>query len=193
MPSITPFLEVVCQQVMTEDASIFSVQWADMPVALTAQLSTDDLLCRYLCYVKKFTLGLIRPLTLEGGIEFRLVGTQLSLIKFLPAEHSDNFVTLRICGGVLVQPRQCDRGELRFGIEPTLESVRASLQLSDFCPLILGSNSPSPFRLWLYRVTQAALHRLVTVRFLALLYRELAGPYAQVRVKNIVVRPGRPV
>lgn len=193
MSSITPFLEVVCQQVMTEDASIFSVQWTDIPAVLTTQLSADDLLCRYLGYVRKFTFGLIRPLTLESGIEFRLFGTQLSLIKFLPAEHSDTFVTLRICGGILVQPRQCDRGELRFGVEHKLESVRASLQLSDFCPLILGSNSPSPLRLWLYRVTQAALHRLVTVRFLALLYRELSGPYARVRVKNIVVRAGRPV
>jgi len=178
---------------MTEDASIFSVQWTDLPVAIAGSLSADELLRRYLGYVRKCTLTLIRPTTLESGIEFRLIGTPLSLISFLPATHTDNFVILRICGGFLVQPRQCDRGELRFGAEPALESVRISLQLSDFCPLILGSSSPSPLRLWLYRFTQAALHRLVTVRFLSLLYHELVGPHAGVRVKNIVVRAGKPV
>ncbi|MHB8123548.1 MAG: hypothetical protein ACYDG4_15495 [Desulfuromonadaceae bacterium] len=193
MPTHTPFLEVACQQVMTEDASIFSVQQADLPTTIAGSLSADELLRRYLSYVRKCTLTLIRPTTLESGIEFRLICTNLSLISFLPPARTDGFVTLRICGGFLVQPRQCDRGELRFGAEPTLESVRISLQLSDFCPLILGGNSPSPLRLWLYRFTQAALHRLVTVRFLALLYHELVGPHARVRVKNIVVRAGRPV
>lgn len=178
---------------MTEDASIFSVQWADLPTAIAGSLSAEELLRRYLGYVRKFTLSLIRPTTLESGIEFRLIGTSLSLISFLPSARTDSFVTLRICGGILVQPRQCDRGELRFGAEPTSENVRISLQLSDFCPLILGGGSPSPLRLWLYRFTQAALHRLVTVRFLTLLYHELVGPHARVRVKNIVVRAGRPV
>jgi len=193
MQSHTPFLEVACQQVMTEDSSIFSVQWTDLPTAIAGSLSAEELLRRYLGYVRKCTLTLIRPITLESGIEFRLICTGLSLISFLPPARTDGFVTLHICGGFLVQPRQCDRGELRFGAEPALESVRISLQLSDFCPLILGSDSPSPLRLWLYRFTQAALHRLVTVRFLALLYHELVSPHAKVRIKNIVVRAGRPV
>jgi hypothetical protein len=92
-----------------------------------------------------------------------------------------------------VQPRQCDRGKLRFGVEHLPGIVRVSLQLSDFCPLILGSRSPSLVRFWLYRLSQAAIHRLVTVRFLALLYYELLGPPARLRIINVAVRDGKPV
>lgn len=193
MPSQTPILEISCQQVMLEDASVFSVQSTDLPVTIAESLSTKGLLFRYMSYVKKFTLTLIRPVALEVGIEFRLVGTDLSLISFLPPVYENDFATLRICGGVLVQPRQCDRGELRFGVEQLGGIVRVSLQLNEFCPLILGSHSPSFIRFWLYRVTQAAIHRLVTVRFLALLYHELAGSSACVRIVNVAVRTGKPV
>jgi len=102
-------------------------------------------------------------------------------------------VILRICGGLLVQPGQRDRSEYRFGLEPLPEGVRVSLRLSEFRPLILGSRPPSRVRFWLYRLTQAAIHRLVTVRFLILLYRELTGSLAKVRIINISVCEGRPV
>ncbi len=193
MPLKKPFLEIACQQVMIEDASVFSVQWADLPDAIAGAISAEGLLGRYLGYIKKCTLTLIRPTTLENGIEFRLIGTGRSLISFLPPVYDDNSATLRICGGFLVQPRRCDRGELRFGAEPLPGCVRVSLQLSDFCPLILGSRSPSPVRFWLYRITQAAIHRLVTVRFLSLLYHELAGPSAGVRIVKVAVRDGKAV
>jgi hypothetical protein len=193
MSSHAPYLKIACQQVMVADASVFSVQWADLPLTIVGALSAEELLCRYLGYIKKCTLTLIRPATLEAGIEFRLLRTRLSLISFLPPVYADGFATLRICGGFLVQPRQCDRGELRFGVEHLPENVRVSLQLSDFCPLILGSRSPSLIRFWLYRATQAAIHRLVSVRFLSLLYHELAGPSAGVGVVNVAVRAGKPV
>lgn len=193
MSSKTTFLEIACQQVMTEDASVFSVQWTDLPLAMAGAVSAEELLGRYLGYVKKCTLTLIRPVTLENGIEFRLIGTSRSLISFLPPVYNESSATLRICGGFLVQPRRCDRGELRFGVEHLPGSVRVSLQLSDFCPLILGNRSPSPVRFWLYRVTQAAIHRLVTVRFLSLLYHEIAGPSAGVRIVKVAVRAGKSV
>jgi len=193
MPSQAPVLEIACQQVMAEDASVFSVQWTDLPDKTAGALSVEELLCRYLGYIKKYTLTLIRPVTLESGIEFRLIRSRLSLISFLPPVYTDSFATLRICGGFLVQPRQRDRGEFRFGVEHLPGSVRVSLQLSEFCPMIIGSNSPSLFRIWLYRVTQGAIHRLVTLRFLSLLYRELAVPSAAVRIVNVAVRTGRPV
>lgn len=178
---------------MVEDASVFSVQWTDLPETMAGALSAGDLLGRYLDYIKKCTMTLIRPVTLESGIEFRLFGTGLSLISFSQPEFNDRFATLRICGGFLVQPHRCDRGELRFGIEPLPGCVRVSLQLSDFCPLILGDSSPSPVRILLYRVTQAAIHRLVTLRFLSLLYHELAGPSAGVRIVKVAVRDGKAV
>lgn len=193
MSSRNPVLNIACQQVLSEDASVFSVQWADVPAPLAGVLSAEKLLVRYLDYVRICTRALIRPVTGANGIEFRLLGTGLSLISFLPPIYEENFTTLRICGGYLVQPRQCDRGELRFGVEHLPEKVRVSLQLSDFCPLLLGGRSPSLVRFWLYRATQAAIHRLVTIRFLSLLYRELAGHSADVQIINVSVRAGKPV
>jgi hypothetical protein len=193
MLSKRPFLEIACQQVMVEDASVFSVQWADFPASIAASLTAEKLLSRYLSYIYKCTLTVIRPVTVPNGIEFRLIGTKISLISFLPPEYGFGCATLRTCGGFLVQSHQCDRGEFRFGVEPYPESTRVSLQLSDFCPLILGSRSPSLIRFWLYRLTQAAIHRLVTVRFLSLLYQELINPSAGVRVVKVAVRAGKPV
>lgn len=193
MFSRTPIQEIACQQVLTENGTVFSVQWTDIPNDMADTLTVDFLLERYLTYIKKCTATLIRPTYQQGGIEFRLIGTGVSLISFMPPEHRNSSVTLRICGGFLVQPRQCNRGELRFGIAYQTGTARISLQLSDFCPLILGSHSPSLVRLWLYRFTQAALHRLVTVRFLMLLYREIAGTSARVKIINAGIRNGIPV
>lgn len=185
--------EIACQQVLVEDSSVFSVQWSLFPAQVVAGLTARHLLDRYLAYIRSTTFSVIGPCESAGGVEFRLLASRLSLISFLPPVAGDGAVTLRICGGLLVQPHQCHRGELRFAVEPTSEGVRLSLQLSDYCPLILGSSSPSPVRRWLYRLTQAAIHRLVTIRFLKLLYRDLAGSSAPVRVVNVNVRSGRPV
>ena len=185
--------EISCQQVMVADSSIFSIQWTDIPVTIAGALSAEQLLLSYIGYIRKCTLALIRPIVLKSGIEFRLLWTGISLISFLPPVYSDDFATLHICGGFLIQPRHCDRGELRFGVEHLPGSIRVSLQLSDFCPLILGSHSPSLIRFWLYSFTQAAIHRLVTVRFLSMLYHELAGPTAGVKIVNVAVKSGKPV
>ena len=193
MSTNSPILEIAFQQIMTEDASVFSFQRADLPIKIAGTLSAEELLFRYLGYIRKCSLTLIRPVNLTSGIEFRLLGSNLCLISFLPPAYTDRFAALRICGGFLVQPHQCDRGELLFGVEQLSEGVRVSLQLSDYCPLILGSRTPSSVRFWLYRATQAAIHRLVTVRFLSLLYHELVGRSARVRIINIVVRAGKPV
>jgi hypothetical protein len=187
------FQEIACQQVMAEDASVFSVQWTELPISIAGTLDPQGLLFRYLGYINKCTLTLIRPVMLETGIEFRLAGSPVTLISFLPPLYAGEFATLRICGGFLVQSQQSERGELRFGIEHLSECVRVSLQLSDFCPLILGNRTPSLLRFWLYRVTQAAIHRLVTLRFLSLLYKELVTPSVGVRVVNVVLRSGKPL
>jgi hypothetical protein len=185
--------EIACQQVLVEDSSVFSVQWSTFPAQVAAGLTPRRLLDSYLSYIRRATLSLIRPSESATGFELRLLGSRLSLISFLPPEEGGQSLTLRICGGLLVQSHQCDRGELRFIVEPTPEGVKASLQLSDYCPLILGSSAPSSVRRWLYRLTQAAIHRLVTIRFLMLLYRDLAGSSASVRVVSVNVRDGRPL
>jgi len=185
--------EIACQQVLAEDSSVFSIQWSLFPAEITAMLTPRHLLDRYLVHIHRVTLAIIQPLESASGIEFRLLGSQLSMISFLPPEAGDGVVILRIRGGLLVQPRQCHRGELLFSVEQTFRGATVSLQLSYYCPLILGGSSPSFIRLWLYHLTQAAIHRLVTIRFLALLYRDLAGSSAPVRVVPFRVREGRPV
>jgi len=184
--------EIACQQVLLDDASVFSVQWSVFPEALAPSLTAERLLERYLAYIRGCTAGCIRPHVTPDGIEFRLLSSRLSLITFLPPAMEPEATVLRICGGLLVQQRECGRGELRFGAVREPGGVRVSLQLSDFCPLILGGRSPSRLRRWLYRGTQAFIHRLVTVRFLAMLYRELCGASARVRVVPARVRDGRP-
>ena len=185
--------EVACQQVLVEDNSVFSLQWSILPDQLAAGMTPELLAERYLAYIRSCTGTVIRPRRTEGGLEFRLLGSRLSLISFLPPTREEGSFVLRICGGLLVQPKQCDRGELRFAVTPAEGGTRVSLQLSEFCPLLLGSPSPSLFRHWLYRLTQAAIHKLVTVRFLVLLYRDLAGASSPVRVVTVAVRDGRPV
>jgi hypothetical protein len=187
--------EIACQQVLVEDASVFSLQWSVFPSSIATGLTPDILRKRYLDYIRSCTATLIRPATSGKGVEFRLFSSRISLISFLPPANDPDTGTsiLRICGGVLVQPRQCDRGELRFSVEQVTGGVKVSLLLCDFCPLILGGPSPSYVRFQLYRFTQAFIHRLVTVRFLTLLYRNLAGSSAPVRLVKTKERKGRPV
>ena len=185
--------EIACQQVLVDDASVFSIQWSLFPATLLEGFSPENLLERYLAFIRDGTISIIRPLVLKTGVEFRLLGTNWSLINFLPPEAVPDSVTLRICGGLLVQPGQSNRGEFRLGLEPVPGGMRVSLRLSEFCPLLLGGTPPSTFRYWLYRLTQAAIHRLLTVRFLVLLYRKITGSSAEVRFVNISVCDGRPL
>lgn len=185
--------EIACQQVLVEDSSVFSIQWSIFPSEIAIHLTPQLLLEQYLAYVRRFTLTLIRPCSTPGGVEFCLPGGTPSLINLSAPVIENNALVLRICGGLLVQPRQCNRGELRFSVETTASGVKVALQLSDYCPLLLGSPSPTFIRRWLYRLTQAYIHRLVTVRFLTLLYRELTGTRSPVRIKRVTVREGRAI
>ena len=187
--------EIACQQVLVEDSSVFSIQWSVFSHAIAAGLTPEILLKRYLAYIRSSTVSVIRPTTTLNGVELRLLSSGISLISFLPPVQDtvNNASVLRICGGLLVLSRQRNRGELRFVVEDSTEGVKVSLQLSDFCPLILGGQAPCFVRRWLYRFTQAFIHRLVTVRFLILLYRDLTGASSPVRMVNARVRDGRPV
>jgi hypothetical protein len=186
--------EIACQQVLMEDSSVFSVQWTTVSERLAAGVPPDLLFDRYLAYIRRFTLSLIRPQVMGDGVEFRLLGLPISLISFTaPVRRKDergSSLSLAICGGVLVQSDQCGRGDLSFLVEEEDGMVRLTLRLVDFCPLLLGSASPSPMRKLLYRFTQAYIHKVVTVRFLARFYRELAGHSACVRIVPVRVRQG---
>jgi hypothetical protein len=185
--------EIAWQQVLLGDASVFSHQWTVLPAAIGGGISPKKLLDRYLAYIRGCTLSIIRPLLLKNGLEFRFFGTNWSLLSFSPPKIEADSLTLLISGGLLVHSSQCKSGEFRFTIETVPEGVCISIQLSKFCPMILGGPSPSSARYWLYRLTQGALHRLVTIRFLTQLSHELTGSPAAVRILNVPVCGGRPV
>jgi len=193
METHLPIQEIACQQVLLADSSVFSIQRTILPASVTGFFSAVDLQKCYLAYIRSCTLTIIRPMVFQTGIEFRLFGTNWSLITFLPPVVEADSVTLRICGGLFVQSDKSNCGKFRFGVEPVCDGLLVSLQLSGYFPMILGCSPPSCIRFRLYRLTQSAIHRLVTLRFLTLLYKELAGSPAAVRAINISISDGRPL
>lgn len=186
--------EIACQQVLAEDHSVFSIQWVVIPGPASLQMTSDELLNLYLAYVERCTLAVVRPVVTANSLDFRLCGSAISLIKFALPRHTviatGSTTTLCISGGILVQPRECDRGQLDFLVEQVADGTRISLQLSDYCPLLLGSDRPSPWRKTLYRMTQAFIHKVVTIRFLAGVYKQLCGGNSRTRVVKVVLRNG---
>lgn len=189
--STDPLITIACQQVLVDDNSVFSVQWTDLPQEIASGVTPYYLLERYLVAIRQMTGRLIVPHATPDGVAFRLFG-RFPLLCFLPPMPEGDGLALRICGGLLVQRDQCDRGELLFSCAPLPDGrIRVTLQLADYCPLLLGSPRPSRIRRWLYRLTQAALHRLVTVRFLVRFYRELGGAASRVVIVPVHERQGR--
>ncbi|WP_221249734.1 hypothetical protein [Desulfuromonas versatilis] len=193
--NLTP---IACQQVLQQDASVFSIQWLDLPPELAERQPPQRLLASYLVHIRRFTCGLVRPVRTDAEVEFRLWRTPWSLLRFSlgpveSAQQPGEQLSLRICGGLLVQARSCNRGELVFSRRPQGEKTRIALLLADYCPLLLGGPEPSLLRKWLYRFTQAAIHKIVTVRFLRRVYRELAGAGACCRVVKVQVRCGEEI
>jgi hypothetical protein len=186
--------EIAFQQILEHDSSVFSVQWMTLPPSYARRVDPEVLFSRYLAYVRRFTLSLIRPQVTASGVEFRLLALQIPLLKFRGPVggkvSGGSSLTLYIEGGVLAQPKQCDRGELAFVVAETAAGLLVKLQLSEYCPLLLGSQRPSRWRKWLYRLTQAYIHKVVTVRFLARIYSELAGPGGRIKVVKVFLREG---
>lgn len=173
-------------QVLKTDGTVHSHQWMVLPAMCAADLAVEDVVARYLAFLRCCTLGLVSPGRNADGITLRFLG--LPLIRLcLPvvtrnetATHADLFIN----GGLLVQRESCSRGQLRFSIISVPERLRIEIRLSDYCPLLLGSRTPTRFRKWLYHITQASIHKLVTIRFLASLCRDLTGikpPYNVVK------------
>jgi hypothetical protein len=190
--------EIGCQQILEHDSAVFSTQMMTLPFDLAHGIDPPFLFARYLLYIRRFTLSLVRPRASADGVEFRLLDTNIVLLRFRgpvsrEAAGGEQSLTLFIDGGLLVQPKQCDRGELAFLVADTVAGLRVTLQLSEFCPLLLGNQRPSLMRKWLYRLTQAYIHKVVTIRFLARLYRELAGPGARIKVVKVLLREGEAI
>lgn len=187
--------KIAFQQILEEDHSVFSLQMVVIPPGKYPEITSAELLRLYLAYIKRFTLGLIRPEETPEGLQFRLAGSEHAIIQFSPPL-TEKFgesqkTTICICGGILVQPKECDRGQLDFMIEAVPAGTRVILKLSDFCPLLLGSSRPSWWRKWLYRLTQAYLHKIVTLRFIAMVYRKITGSRLSREVISVAVRQGK--
>ena len=164
-------------QVLKTDGTVHSHQWIVLPPTCAPGLSVEDIVARYFSFLRFCTLGLVNPERNADGIALRFLG--LPLIRLcLPlvtrnetSTHADLFIN----GGLLVQSDSCSRGQLRFSIISAVKQIWIEIRLSDYCPLLLGSHTPTRFRKWLYHITQASIHKVVTIRFLARLCSDLTG------------------
>lgn len=187
-------LEIFHQQILLPDSSVFSVQWINLPASAALRVAPSFLLEHYFKAVRRATFGMITPVADADGVRFRVTGPGLSLLSFSPPRFETiegaRAVHLYICGGVLVQPGECDCGMFSLLSAPAGDGVRVTVRLSGYCPLLLGSRTPSRLRKLLYGWTQSYLHKVVTVAYLASLYRELTGLKPRVRVTRVQVRHG---
>lgn len=187
-------LEICCQQVLLPDASVYSVQWIEVAAAAAYELTAEFLLQHYFRVVRECTLGLIRPVRSVSGVEFRVAGTRIALLAFEPArfeaDEAGEAVHLCISGGVLVQAGECDRGMFSLLKGSHAAVTRITVQLSDYCPLLLGSRNPSRLRTIFYGLTQSYFHKVVTFRYLSSLYGQITGAKPRAGVKKVQLRQG---
>lgn len=190
-------IEIACQQVLVNDASVFSIQWVVLPQRHETALTPDLILEKYFSYLRRFTFSLVRPVRTDSGLEFRVLFTRLYLLAFAnpvyAQEAASRSVTLHICGGPFVQVKRCDRGTFSFISEKTVEGVKVTVRLAEYHPRLLGRSNPSRFRKALYRLTQAYVHKVVTTRFLAALYRALEGEDCRFRIIAADVQAGEEI
>lgn len=201
------------QQILMRDGSVYSVQWIDLPERLREEVAPPLLLQRYFRLIRDFTCSIIRPTVTETGVEFRLLSSRLALLSFGPPQYRKlagaGCLTERSClspsaegeaadlfinGGVLVQSGHCDRG--KFSVMVTngpAGGLRITVELSDFCPLLLKSTTPSWPLKTLYRLTQAYIHKVVTVKYLITLYRELTGEKVRGRIEKVQILEGEEI
>ena len=189
--------DIACQQVLTENGSVYSVQWTLFPERFAGELTPQFIMHEYLAYLRRFTLSLARPVWTDNGLEFRFLSTKIHLLTFAPPFFSEEggarAVTLRICGGPFVQYAQCNRGKFSFLSQYLNGEVRVTVRLEEYFPRLLGGTVPSFFRKILYRLTQAALHRSLTTRFLAALYRDVTGDAPRFRIVAVDERRGEAI
>jgi hypothetical protein len=197
MKSAENKIEIACQQVLSDDGAVFSIQWVVFPVQHAAALTPDFIMGKYLSFLRRVTLSFARPVWTSNGLEFRLLSTKIHLLTFAALAYSNiggiSSASLRICGGHFVQSDQCNRGMFSFMSENFKGGVKVTVQLADYYPRLLVSNNPSLARKWLYRLTQAAVHKLLTTRFLAHLYRELEWEGARFRVVKVYMKKGEEI
>jgi hypothetical protein len=171
--------KIACREIIFDDFSVFSRQSIVISHCNGELLTPAYLVDVYLAFLRKCTFSIVQPVQAGGRTTFALFGPLFPLLIFSGPEFSGDgrtqSATLRIEGGLLVQRNECAKGILSFIIENVAEGVQVAVEVSDYCPLLLGGRKPSKMRKWFYRCTQAFVHRMITARFLAHLYRQLEG------------------
>jgi len=187
--------EVLCQQVLQPDGTVFSVQSLDLPKAMATAVDARSVMDRYFAFIRSHTLGFVRPTTTAaGGVEFRLLSFRLSLLSFSPPRYQCNrngtAASLDLSGGVLMQG-PCASGVFSLVTEEVGENIRVTVQLDRFRPALMGCDTPPTApRRFLYRLTQASVHKRATIAFLMRFYREFSGVKARSEVKEVRLREG---
>ncbi|HWI41918.1 MAG TPA: hypothetical protein VNX25_10565 [Verrucomicrobiae bacterium] len=184
MHPLHPVIHVL--QALLDDASVTSVQWVTLPGSAP---QPQELLARYLEHVRSCTLGIVRPAISEGTLRFRVAGTRLSLLEFaLPPGAPP--LPLPITGGLLAGSAPEGTGTLEFSVRRGRRGSRMAVRLCGYHPALLGRGRPRMYRKLLYGLTQAYIHRLVTVSFLRNICRTCGS-----RPVVTVVRPkkGEPI
>lgn len=187
-------VEIRYQQVLQPDGSVFSAQSLDLPASCRDAVSTERMLESYLLHVRRTTHSLVRPVADGDGIRFTLLGLPVALLRFAPpqrlADAGREELRLRITGGVLVQRKESDSGTFSFIISRAAGRVQVTVELADYCPMLLGSRHPSIFRRMLYQLTQARIHMRTGVEYLSKLYRDVTGHQAIPKKKRVFLREG---
>jgi hypothetical protein len=169
--------KIASREIIGDDLSVYSRQWIEFTSPDLRVLTPAFLVGKYLAFVQKCTLCLVQPLRIDGRIAFSFLGTSLYLLIFSGPEfrETDHSQTATFCidGGLLVQRNECGKGMLSFIIEDLAEGVLVAVEVSDYCPLLLGGVTSTKLRKWLYRCSQALIHKVITSRFLGHLQRQL--------------------
>ena len=90
-PHDTTEREIACQQILEHDSSVFSIQWMTLPPDHARGVDPSFLFSRYLQYIHRFTLSLIRPRISADGVEFRLMATNIPLLVGEDGIHGHSF------------------------------------------------------------------------------------------------------
>jgi hypothetical protein len=169
------------------DGSVTTKQMADvtLPRAELDSIWTPEYLERlartYWRFLTRVSLGLIRVLYTPVSREIVLIGRPLRLLTFRAPEYelggNRGTVTWRIHRGLLVAPPGRDHGFLRISVErpenengSELVTVRVTSEVANFYPFLAGWGWFRKIGQVIYRVTQYAIHVVVTNAF----FRSLA-------------------
>ena len=137
----------------------------------------------YWRFLTRVSLGLIRVLYTPTSREIVLVTRPFKLLTFQAPEYETEAtrgrVTWRIDRGLLVAPRGRGKGYLRIEVERDedwsdgpggLQIARVSSEVGNFYPLIRGWGWFEKIGQFIYRISQLAIHVVVTDAF----FRSLA-------------------